>query len=113
MKQCGVEFGELPLSDYFWKSVSSMEDPLDYVTRLSLTFEQANLDFTLTYRPGDTVEVHVPLMGLIDFDDAFFAPAETELATIRTHWRAVGRLERTQRLGKAGQRRDSGLLAAP
>jgi len=44
MKQCGVEFGELPLSDYFWKSVSSMEDPLDYVTRLSLTFEQANLD---------------------------------------------------------------------
>jgi uncharacterized ferritin-like protein (DUF455 family) len=27
MKQCGIEFGELPLSDYFWKSVSSMEDP--------------------------------------------------------------------------------------
>jgi uncharacterized ferritin-like protein (DUF455 family) len=49
MKQCGVEFGELPLSDYFWKSVSSMEDPLDYVTRLSLTFEQANLDYSREY----------------------------------------------------------------
>lgn len=49
MKQCGVEFGELPLSDYFWKSVSSMEDPLDYVTRLSLTFEQANLDYSRDY----------------------------------------------------------------
>lgn len=49
MQQCGVEFGELPLSDYFWKSVSSMEDPLDYVTRLSLTFEQANLDYSREY----------------------------------------------------------------
>jgi uncharacterized ferritin-like protein (DUF455 family) len=50
MKKCGVEFGELPLSDYFWKSVSSMEDPLDYVTRLSLTFEQANLDYSFEYK---------------------------------------------------------------
>lgn len=50
MKQCGIEFGELPLSDYFWKSVSSMEDPLDYVTRLSLTFEQANLDYSYEYK---------------------------------------------------------------
>ena len=49
MEQCGVEFGELPLNDYFWKSVSSMEDPLDYVTRLSLTFEQANLDYSREY----------------------------------------------------------------
>ncbi len=59
MKQCGVEFGELPLSDYFWKSVSSMEDLLDYVTRLSLTFEQANLDYSREYahqfqKVGDT-----------------------------------------------------------
>ncbi|MEM9158438.1 MAG: DUF455 family protein [Verrucomicrobiota bacterium] len=49
MQQCGIEFGELPLSNYFWKSVSSMEDPLDYVTRLSLTFEQANLDYSREY----------------------------------------------------------------
>lgn len=49
MEQCGVEFGELPLNDYFWKSISSMEDPLDYVTRLSLTFEQANLDYSREY----------------------------------------------------------------
>lgn len=50
MKQCGIEFGELPLSDYFWKSVSTMDDPLDYVTRLSLTFEQANLDYSREYK---------------------------------------------------------------
>jgi uncharacterized ferritin-like protein (DUF455 family) len=45
MRQCGIHFGELPVSGYFWRSVASMESPLDYVTRLCLTFEQANLDF--------------------------------------------------------------------
>ena len=45
MLQCGIQFGELPVSGYFWRAVSPMESPLDYVTSLSLTFEQANLDF--------------------------------------------------------------------
>lgn len=45
MKKAGIHFGDLPVSGYFWRSVASMESPLDYVTRLSLTFEQANLDF--------------------------------------------------------------------
>lgn len=46
MEACGVEFGSHPLSRFFWDSVASMETPLDYVTRLSLTFEQANLDYS-------------------------------------------------------------------
>lgn len=45
MKACGVEFGELPVSGYFWRCVSPMEHPIDYVAGLCLTFEQANLDF--------------------------------------------------------------------
>lgn len=45
MKECGVEFGQYPLSPYFWEAVSPMESPIDYVSRLSLTFEQANLDY--------------------------------------------------------------------
>lgn len=45
MRACGIHFGELAVSGYFWRVVSNMESPLDYVTRLSLTFEQANLDF--------------------------------------------------------------------
>ena len=45
MKTCGVEFGELPVSGYFWRCVSPMENPVDYVASLCLTFEQANLDF--------------------------------------------------------------------
>lgn len=45
MRECGVAFGEHPVSGYFWRAVSLMETPIDYVSRLSLTFEQANLDF--------------------------------------------------------------------
>jgi uncharacterized ferritin-like protein (DUF455 family) len=45
MEACGIKFGELPVSGYFWRSVSPMENPLDYVSSLCLTFEQANLDF--------------------------------------------------------------------
>ena len=49
MAQCGVQLGDLPVSGFFWNSVAPMATPLDYVTRLSLTFEQANLDYSLHY----------------------------------------------------------------
>jgi uncharacterized ferritin-like protein (DUF455 family) len=45
MRAQGVEFGSLPVSGYFWRAVAGMESPMDYVAGLSLTFEQANLDF--------------------------------------------------------------------
>ena len=46
MGRGGIAFGDLPVNGYFWRHVSGMESPLDYVSRLSLTFEQANLDFS-------------------------------------------------------------------
>ncbi|MBK1828350.1 DUF455 family protein [Haloferula rosea] len=49
MEACGVEFGELPVNGFFWNLVAPMNTPLDYVTRLSLTFEQANLDYARGY----------------------------------------------------------------
>ena len=49
MRACGLEFGELPVSGYFWRCVSPMEHPIDYVASLCLTFEQANLDFAGHY----------------------------------------------------------------
>ena len=52
MKECGVQFGELPVSGYFWRSVSVMENPMDYVSSLCLTFEQANLDFAQHFALG-------------------------------------------------------------
>lgn len=49
MKSCGLELGDLPVSGYFWRCVSPMEHPMDYVAGLCLTFEQANLDFAGHY----------------------------------------------------------------
>lgn len=46
MARGGLAFGDLPVNGYFWRQVSGMESPLDYVSRLSLTFEQANLDYS-------------------------------------------------------------------
>lgn len=57
--RCGLTFGDLPVNGFFWRHVSGMESPLDYVSRLSLTFEQANLDYSRHFsgvfaRLGDT-----------------------------------------------------------
>ncbi|MCX6870988.1 MAG: DUF455 family protein [Verrucomicrobia bacterium] len=52
MKACGIRFGSLPVSGYFWRSVAPMREPMDFVTGLSLTFEQANLDFARVFSRG-------------------------------------------------------------
>ena len=49
MKACGVEFGDFPVSGYFWRCIAPMQHPIDYVAGLCLTFEQANLDFAGHY----------------------------------------------------------------
>lgn len=49
MQASGIHFGDLPVSGYFWRAVSGMESPMEYVAGLSLTFEQANLDFARHY----------------------------------------------------------------
>ena len=64
MTQCGVEFGSYPLSGHFWRVVEPMRCPLDFVSRLSLTFEQANLDYSLHFasrfrRVGDDATAEV------------------------------------------------------
>lgn len=46
MKECGVELGSHQLSGQFWRIVEPMQSPMDFVARLSLTFEQANLDYS-------------------------------------------------------------------
>lgn len=46
LEECGFTFGSQSVNGFFWKAVSSMKTPADYVARLSLTFEQANLDYS-------------------------------------------------------------------
>lgn len=50
MQALGVELGEVPVNDFFWRTLSDMEDPLDFVAAMSLGFEQANLDFSRHYQ---------------------------------------------------------------
>ena len=49
MHELGVELGDVPVSDFFWSTMADMASPLDYVVRMSMTFEQANLDHALHY----------------------------------------------------------------
>jgi len=49
MHQLGVDFGSVPVGDYFWRNFRSLQTPMDYVCGLSLTLEQANLDFAHHY----------------------------------------------------------------
>lgn len=49
MRADGVELGEIPVSSFFWDCMRGMERPIDFVAGMSLTFEQANLDYARYY----------------------------------------------------------------
>ncbi len=49
MQLFGVEFGQLPLNDFFWRVISSLEQRQQYLAVMPLTFEQANLDYAKYY----------------------------------------------------------------
>lgn len=64
MSDFGIGFGDIPLNDFFWSQCASMVSPMDYVSRMSLTFEQANLDFAAYFRDvlselGDQQTAHL------------------------------------------------------
>ncbi len=48
MATVGVRFGDLPVNRYFWDALAGAS-PIQLVAGLSLTFEQANLDFAAHY----------------------------------------------------------------
>ncbi|MEZ4474920.1 MAG: DUF455 family protein [bacterium] len=50
LEACHGALGQVPASALFWDALAAMESPLDFVTGLSLTFEQANLDYAGFYR---------------------------------------------------------------
>jgi uncharacterized ferritin-like protein (DUF455 family)/transcriptional regulator CtsR len=50
MQRYGISFGEISLNDMFWKSLSQTKTLMEFICGMSLTFEQANLDFSYTYQ---------------------------------------------------------------
>ena len=50
IRDIGGDFGESPVNPFFWNSLSDMASPIEFLAGMSLTFEQANLDFSLYWR---------------------------------------------------------------
>lgn len=50
MKDWGVEFGDFSRNNFFWRLMQSLESIDKMISHLSLSFEQANLDFSLYYQ---------------------------------------------------------------
>lgn len=49
IRELGSDWGDFETSFYFWDTLLKMRSPLEYVTAMGLTFEQANLDFAGAY----------------------------------------------------------------
>ncbi|MFT5684119.1 MAG: uncharacterized ferritin-like protein (DUF455 family) [Myxococcota bacterium] len=59
MAELSVSLGEIPVNDFFWRSLRGAKTPAAFSAGMSLTFEQANLDHARYYqaafaRAGDT-----------------------------------------------------------
>ena len=60
MNELGVGLGDIPVNRFFWDTMNEMKSPLGFISKMSLIFEQANLDYSLYYHKifkslGDTV----------------------------------------------------------
>jgi uncharacterized ferritin-like protein (DUF455 family) len=49
MNELGMDFGDLPVSNFFWKQLPKIETPAQYCAFMALTLEAANLDFAKFY----------------------------------------------------------------
>jgi uncharacterized ferritin-like protein (DUF455 family) len=49
MNEMGLEFGDLPINDFFWRQVPEIKTVENYAAIMSLCFEMANLDFASEY----------------------------------------------------------------
>lgn len=50
MNEFGIQFGDFPLNQFFWSYMANIDDMESFYSIMALTFEQANLDFSLYYR---------------------------------------------------------------
>ncbi|MFN0057409.1 MAG: DUF455 family protein [Planctomycetota bacterium] len=49
LRQLGGEFGDYPVTGYFWNKAPQLTTPVRFVCAMSLTFENSNLDHTTVY----------------------------------------------------------------
>lgn len=65
MRELGVDFGDLPVTDYFWNTLKDGRSPLEFVVQMSMTLEQANLDFSLYYQKAVEAVGDAPTAALL------------------------------------------------
>jgi len=49
MKDFGLELGDFPLNDFFWRSMEKLKTSSHFYSAMAMTFESANLDFAQFY----------------------------------------------------------------
>lgn len=52
MREFGIELGDFPLNDFFWRSMEKMDTPTKFYAAMAMSFEAANLDFAQFYEQG-------------------------------------------------------------
>ena len=52
MREFGIELGDFPLNDFFWRSMEKLTTPSHFYSAMAMTFESANLDFAQFYEEG-------------------------------------------------------------
>ena len=52
MRDFGIEIGDFPLNDFFWRRMELMDTPSKFYAAMALSFEAANLDFAQFYEQG-------------------------------------------------------------
>jgi uncharacterized ferritin-like protein (DUF455 family) len=100
LREYGMAFGDEPLTGNFWTQAASLKTPLSFLCAMGLTFETANLDFSVLYRDafnlaGAPEEAHV--MDVIHHEEVGHVawslswlrrlkdPALSDLETYRKH----------------------------
>ena len=82
MKDFGIELGDFPLNDFFWRSMENCKTPANFYSAMAMTFESANLDFAQYYEKSFVaVEDHetAKIMRLV-FED------EISHVALGAHW---------------------------
>ena len=49
MEKLGIQLGDFPLNDFFWRQQENLKTPINFYSLMALTFESANLDFAIYY----------------------------------------------------------------
>lgn len=82
MREFGIDFGDLPLSNFFWDKMGQLKSLSEYLAVMSYTFEAANLDFASFYKEkfeqvGDKKSANIMHEILVD---------EISHVALGSHW---------------------------